>query len=295
MMSPPASGAGDHPQRSGAEVPAAKTFGVGEARPRPGGVEVTVARRPLAVDAAGALPTGVLGLGVDHALAGAIAQVIDEDEVMITSHMHLELVRPITPDIDAVVAHGEVVEKGDGQAFTRGSVRSSDGRLLALMTARFAMLPLSASAGGYVRSDDPTTTAASIGESIDEVEGGGAPVLRLLQMRVVRSSPGRVSTRFRAHEGLANERQGVHGGVGVLVAERALDELVRTVGAGSSFRPVELRAVFLRPIAADGADLACDAEVGYAGRSVVTARATVFTPGGKEAVVVDAIHAAGRT
>lgn len=67
----------------------------------------------------------------------------------------LSWARPIPPDIDAVVAHGEVVvERGGGQAFTRGSVKSIDGRLLALMTARFPMLPLAASAGGYVCSDD---------------------------------------------------------------------------------------------------------------------------------------------
>jgi acyl-coenzyme A thioesterase PaaI-like protein len=285
--------AADHPQRSGAEVPAATTFGVGATRPCSGGVELTLVRRPEAVDGEGALPTGVLALAVDHALGGAIAQVISDDEVMITSHLHLELVRPLTPDVDAVVAHGEVVEKGGGHAFTRGVMRDGDGRILALMTARFAMLPLDSSAGGYVR---PGGAAAPVptGQEIDDVHVDEPPVSRLLRMRVVEETPGRIVTRFRAHGGLANERQGVHGGVGVLVGERALDRLVRTIGDGSRFRPVELRAVFLRPLAADGSDLVCDAEVGYAGRSVITGRATLSTPGGKAAVVVDAIHAVDR-
>lgn len=293
MSSSRPAGGTDHPQRNGAEVPAAVTFGVGATTPLADGVEVTVVRRPEAVDGAGALPTGVLALAVDHALGGAIGQVIADDEVMITSHMHLELIQPITPDLDAVVAHGRVVHKGGGHAFTQGEIRAEDGRLLALISARFAMLPLDASAGGYVRSEGAVAPAAPTRRGGINGDGDVPPVLGLLQLHLVGTTPNRVEGRFRAHAGLANERQGVHGGVGVLIGERSLDHLVTSVGGGG-FRPVELRAVFLRPIAADGSELTCEAEVGYAGRSVITSRATVHTPGGKAAVVVDAIHAVGR-
>lgn len=285
----------DHPQRGNVVVPAASAFGVRtELRPE-GGAVVEIARQPHLVDRHGALVAGVLGLVNDHALGGAIAPVMAHDELMITSHMHMELMVPFTAATTALHGSGRVVHKGGGSAFTGGTVTDADGQLLATMTARFAMLPLGATAGSAVRAADTGLANPPQAEQAPALIGGLDPINDFLGLDVVDATGGAATIRVRAARHLANERFGVHGGVGVLIGERCVDVAIRSrVANADDFHPVEMRTVFLRPIAADDSMLTCTATVSYAGRSVITSTATLCTAAGKPAVEVDLIHAARR-
>ena len=97
---------------------------------------------------------------------------------------------------------------------------------------------------------------------------------------------------FVATSELGNERAGLHGGVGALMAERAADLALRLGDDRSPvpFRPVELRIAFLRPIAADGGSVAGAAEVTFRGATTAATTARVYRPDGKVSVQLDAVH-----
>lgn len=275
----------DHPQY-GLLVPAAVTFAV--ERGEVGGA-VTQGRPAAVVDDRGMLPVGALGLLVDHAVGAAIVPRLDDDLRMVTSHMHLELVRP--PTTALLRATGELIHLDRTAALVRATIESDDGRLVALATSRFALFPSAMAQGGMVgdpaaASDESAPTAPS------HPLTDGQPVHRLLGTEVVTVDERGVLVRVVASSPLANERAGLHGGVGALIGERTGDLALRAVRAeGAPMRPVELRVSFLRPVPAVGETLECRADVVHAGRSVAVTRSTLFTTDGRIAVTVDASYA----
>lgn len=280
------------PQRD-AVVPAGITFGLVSDRGRRPSHRARVDRRADLCTRSGALAAGMVGLLADHALGGAIVPAMGDGHVMVTSHMHFELIRPITADIGRLQATGELVHVDAGSAFTRGDITDGDGVLVAHTSGRFALLPVQASASGAVRSAPPSTSEAP--PRPRPAHPAADPIDDLLGLRVAPASSSTVEARFVAGGALANERRGLHGGVGILVAERTIDAAVRAATpAANEFRPVELRTLFLRPVAADDAELVCRAEVTHAGRSVIACTAILFTAEGKPSVTVDMIHALAR-
>ena len=96
---------------------------------------------------------------------------------------------------------------------------------------------------------------------------------------------------MRAGKHLSNERDGVHGGVGGVMGDRAAELAIRTLTGGPHrYRPVEIRVLFVRPIAASGALLPVDAEVGFLGRTTATTTARIYRPDGKLAIQIDQVH-----
>jgi acyl-coenzyme A thioesterase PaaI-like protein len=80
----------------------------------------------------------------------------------------------------------------------------------------------------------------------------------------------------------------VYGGIGVLMGERAMELALRVARPDLEvMRPVELRAAYVRPIAADGSLIECHAQVMYLGRRLAVVRAEVRAPDGRVAVLVD--------
>lgn len=272
-----------HPQY-GLVVPAALTFAV--ERSTAGGV-VTQGRPAAVVDDHGLLPAGALGLLVDHAVGAAIVPRLDPDLRMVTSHMHLELVRP--PTTPVLRGTGDVVHMDRTAALVRATIEGDDGTLVALATSRFALFPSAMAQGGMVGDVAAASAAGGPAPPPAHPLTAGHPVHRLLGTEVVAVDERGVDVRVVASPPLANERAGLHGGVGALVGERTGELALRAVRAeGAPMRPVELRVAFVRPVPAVGETLACRADVVHAGRSVAVTRAVLRTTDGRVAVTVDA-------
>jgi acyl-coenzyme A thioesterase PaaI-like protein len=79
-----------------------------------------------------------------------------------------------------------------------------------------------------------------------------------------------------------------------LMAQRALDAAVKGI-AEPSHRLLELRAAYVRPIAATGGAIDCAAEVLHRGRRLTLVRGELRDHAGRAAVRVDATYMIGLT
>jgi uncharacterized protein (TIGR00369 family) len=238
-----------------------------------------------ATGALAVLADGVLGFAITFGLAQAVG--------MVTTHLHLELLRPLPPG--TVVLHATGRRRGLHGTFAIGEadISTADGEPLAQATigALFLTRPppdeLHAPAPQAVRAPGPLPAARS------HRLVGDAPVHRLLRTQVRRAGRTGVRTTVHAEPGFANSVGGVHGGVGVLMGERALDLALRAALRDERrLRPVELRAAFLRPIAADGRSVECHAATMHLGRRLAAVRGEVRDHDGRPAVLVDATYVA---
>lgn len=282
-----------------AEKPAHRTFGLSE----PDRDHDTVVQEclPTLLDEHGALPLGALCLLADTTLGSFVTPRLPADERMVTSHLHVELVRPLRPGLERVVggfsgvelvpgsafSTGRAVIDGDGAASSTRSGTRSAHTLLARFSGRFALV------GGQQAGGDVSDAVPAPAVSVDAQQHPWttAPIHQRLGTQIVAVTDGRVEVTVRASAELANERAGLHGGAGAAIGERTGDLALRSaVGDDAGFRPVELRVVFLRPVAASGGELTADAEVGFLGRTTATTTARLYRPDGKVAVQVDAVH-----
>ena len=274
-----------HPQQS-VETPAERLFGVGKTDWDT--LSVIQTCPPDIVDGEGALPPGVLCLLLDHVIGSAISTRLDEHQRMVTSHMHLEFLRPFTADMGNVTGRIGEMSFVPGSAFCTGTASLGSGELVSRFSARFAIFSGGEQGGGVVSDEvpPPLPTAAPAPHPWT-----ASPIHQVLGTQVVSAEPSRLRLTFRAGEQLANERFGVHGGVGGVVGERACELAIRSAaGDGHRYRPVEMRVLFVRPIAASGTDITVDTEVGFLGRTTATTTARIHRPDGKLAVQVDAVH-----
>ena len=263
----------------------ARLFGV-VAATAPQDRSVTLVVPPAVRDEDGALPTGALAVLADHALGRRLSEVLEPDERMVTSHMHLEIVRPPQPGTDRYIGEAQEIHRVTGSGFSRGSIHDADGSLVALISARFALFPADDLQGGAVL-DQRAAPVDPSDETFPPQPWSNAPVDQLLGTRMRTESEGRVALDFLAAPELANERSGLHGGVGALMGERAA---ALALQRGAAFAPVELRIVFLRPVPAVGQRLRADAELLFLGRTTATTTARLYRADGKVAVQVDTVH-----
>ena len=267
-------------------MPVAWLFGV-TAAADPDGCTVELVVPPTARDGDGALPTGALAVLADHALGRRLSEVLEPDERMVTSHMHLEIVRPPQPGVDRYVGEAQEVHRVPGSGFSRGSIRDANGAVVPLISARFTLIPAGDVHGGAVL--DRRAASIDPSEATPPTQPWSrVPVHQLLGTRMRRESEGQVEVDFLAAPELANERSGLHGGVGALMGERAA---ALALQGRAAFRPVELRIVFLRPVPAVGQRVRADAEIIFLGRTTATTSARLYRADGKVAVQVDAVHA----
>ena len=272
----------------GYEQPVERVFGVtssDETMPS-GHPVVRQALLPQVLDEDGALPVGAMCILVDHGLGGGIAAQIRDDQRMVTSHMHLEVLHPVVGGIPWIGGFADDVRVAGTSAFARGRITDDRGRLVAWSSARFALIEAAGGEGGNVAAH-PAEAGAKV---VSADRGPVAPIDDLLG-RVVRSrTRDGVELTFVASEDLANERGGLHGGVGALMGERAMRVALLEASGGDGLDLVELRVGFLRPVPASGQPIDVHAEVLMLGRTTAATSARVLRADGKVAVQVDAIH-----
>ena len=274
--------------------PADTVFGVQRHHREDGSRWFTLQPGPRTLGFDGHPAPGLLFIAGDMSVGHGAMSTVGSREVIVTTSMHLELhTRPFedgTP-LEVLPSTGH---RYHGGAAGVGSLRSGTG-VTASVTGRFAILSLGTRAAGNI-ADTPTDVAPNDDTPAEAAHEPhpliDAPIYRTLGTRVVEAGEREVTLAYCAAPELANERRGVHGGVGALMGERACDTLLRTVARpGIDLRPVTMSTAFLRPLAADHSTVQCVARVEHAGRQLVVVQATLHTADGKPAVVVDLVAA----
>jgi uncharacterized protein (TIGR00369 family) len=271
--------------RISSTVPARSTAGISTVAWTRGRIveEMNVPHELL--DERGAVVTGALGILADSALGQAVASSLEHPTWVATSHLHLALTNPLRPDHDRFVVTARVDSVGEGRAAAHGEIASPDGTCVARASLGSVLLP--AAPLGIERSDDEVVTAGATPDAPLHT----APVDALLGLEVRDSGEHGTEACFRANPAMANSSGGVHGGFGFLIGARLLDLLA--MHKRTAMRIADVRAVFLRPITADGGAVQAVATILHGGRRLLASEAEIYDHGSRRAVVVEATHVAG--
>jgi acyl-coenzyme A thioesterase PaaI-like protein len=193
----------------------------------------------------GAVP--VLG---DLVLSVAITATLPAGRGITTLTLATTVLGPLPAAGEPLLATGELVHAGRATAVSRACAHAADGRPVAHLTARCALVPAAGEPPDAVSPDPRPDPFADL----------------------VTATP--------AVPALANSSGGVQGGVLAAV----LGDRIAAATEGPA-EPADLEVTFLRPVAADGAALATRVELVHAGRRLVAARAELLDASGRVAAV----------
>jgi len=208
---------------------------------------------------------GVVPVLGDLVLSAAITSSLAAGLRISTLTLHTAMLGPLPPPGAALVARAELVGPAGGTAdasadavagataVSRAEVYAADGRPVAQVGARCAVLP--STGGGELFHDpvDPDPFAA-------------------------------LGPELRAAATLANSTGGVQGGVLAAVLGHRIAEAIGAPDAAAC----DYDVTFVRGIAADGDRMAVDVEVRHAGRRLVAADARLRDARGLLAVIASA-------
>ena len=247
------------------------------------------------LDQEGVTAAGALAVLADGVLGFAATFGVPQVVGMVTTHLHLELLRALPAGATSFDASGRRRGMEGSFAIGQADIATGDGAPLAQATIGALFLERR-EPHERAAPEPPSAFATSAGATAPARPHrllADAPVHRLLGTRVTRAGRTGVRATVQAHPDFANSAGGVHGGIGVMFGERVLDLALRAaIEDGRKLRPVELRAAFLRPIAADGRAVACHAAVMHLGRRLAAVRGEVQDHDGRTAVLVDATYVA---
>jgi len=229
------------------------------------------------------LAPGALAVLADSAIGFAIITRIERPTGMATSHLHLDILRPfVATDTSVLCCTGRLVhDDGNHYALGQGTVVDDTGRVVATATVGAVLIPPrmirppendGQAANEVVTAQDWTSIHHFLGSESAAPDSGA-------------------TTTFTSTPRLANKSGGLHGGIGVLMGERAMQRALDGSGP-HQFTLVELHATYPRPIAATGGEVECRATVTYRGRQLATVRGELLDQRGKVAVVVDGTYIA---
>jgi len=212
---------------------------------------------------------GVVPVLGDLVLSAAITSSLAAGLRISTLTLHTAMLGPLPPPGAALVARAELVGPGGAvaggtadasadavagaTAVSRAEVYAADGRPVAQVGARCAVLP--STGGGELFHDpvDPDPFAA-------------------------------LGPELRAAATLANSTGGVQGGVLAAVLGHRIAEAIGAPDAAAC----DYDVTFVRGVAADGAGMAVDVEVRHGGRRLVAADARLRDSRGRVAVIASA-------
>src|SRR5439155_17104467 len=178
----------------------------------------------------GSVPAGALGILIDATLGTAVMSAVGPGLSMVTSHLQLEVLRPLEATDGPLTCIGRPTAMQERFALSAAEVTDAAGTVVARAAMGSVMFESVPDQGPH--GSDNGTGGDALGMTIAGIEGTTT------------------TTRTPAHRWLANSFGGMHGGAGFLIGERTMQAAVDG-GDGPAMRPVEVRAAFLRPIPAD--------------------------------------------
>ena len=259
----------DFPARATAGVEA-QMHGDGES------METMVVQSAL-TEPGGALAHGALGVLADAALGQAVRSLTGDDDRVVTTHLHLVFLRQLDPGDERYVARGNAALAPDGHSgAARGEVSTSAGIVVARANLTSAL------------GVGPTETSATAGPPPSASPRRDGAVDILVGRQLIRVGTEGAEATFNADPSFLNGAGAVHGGFGFLFGERLFESVVATIDPER--RLADLRAVFLRPIPADGGTVRAVATTIHRGRRLAVLHGTIEDQRGRPAVVVDATY-----
>jgi uncharacterized protein (TIGR00369 family) len=221
--------------------------------------------------------SGLLTMPVDAAMACAIMTGLPPHVGLTTTELTLRQVRPAPLD-GRLLARAHVIHPEGPLALADVSLRDEAGTLIAHGSSTCFIVnggspegTASAETGG---SPDPWQRPAPAWAPGDDVP---PPIERLTGLHAVIARDGEATYALPATGWLCAPPPGrVQGGAVAMLAEAAMTAAARSsTPPGTTFRLVELKLNYLRPLAADGREAFAHARVVNAGRRFVVAGAEV--------------------
>jgi uncharacterized protein (TIGR00369 family) len=251
---------------------------------------------------------GVGALVSDAALGGAVASALGPWMGLVTSQLSMNFLRPAGPWSGRLSARGRLIHTTPTVGLSEVYVEDGEGRLLAHGTSRCFLQRLEPIAvpdppaneavetsygtpDPYLRPVEGVVLPADAWESVSGLEYLHAlirgdlppsPIRLLLGFHLVEAEEGGATSALPAHEWLCTAQPRVYGGVTAWLAHDAMAAAVQsTLPKATSFSTLDLTVNFLRPIQADGRELAARARVFHRGRTFAVAGVEVVNADGK--------------
>ena len=260
------------------DFPARATAGVDAQMHGDGESLETMVVQPALTEPGGALAPGALAVLADAALGQAVRSLTGDDDRVVTTHLHLVFLRQLDPDDDRYVAQGRAtLAPGRHSGSAWGEVSTSAGVVVARANLGSALGVGPAETSATARTPPSASPRRDTG-----------PVDILVGRQVIRVGVDGAEATFKADPSFLNGAGAVHGGFGFLFGERLFESVVAAIDPARQL--AEMRAVFLRPIAADGRTVRAVATTIHHGRRLAALHGTIEDQRGRPAVVVDATY-----
>lgn len=210
---------------------------------------------------------GSLGVLVDDVLGFSIAAATPLGKATVTTHIHLDSIRPVPVDGTDVTAEITSVEFDGSGGFVSGRVTDRSGSVIALATLRGKFVPAVPDRDSTFELG-PRTVTSLTGHS----RMWSAP--DALEARMEPTEHG-VDLRFTVSESLVNVRGSQHGGITFCAAELAGRAALGRHRGANEFSTVAVDIAYLRP-AVMGSALIFRARRIHSGREVGLVRVEGF-------------------
>lgn len=272
----------------------------------PGRCVFAMPASPWLRETLGTIPLGVLAFLADAPLGGAAITGLGPGQVVSTSQLLVNAVRPVDTTAERLLAEAEATHLGRMLALAQGRVLDARGRLVATMSTRcfVTTVPL---------PDDvppPTPPAADAGEPVTSAPAPGdlwssaelqarsglellraavagdpsvpdPPLHHLFGVRPEAVEEGASTWSMPATGWLSSGAPTMYGGALAVLADTALSGTAWTVvPLGGLPYPLDLDVRFLRPAPLTGR-LTADAAVVHRGRTMVVTRAELRSDDGR--------------
>jgi uncharacterized protein (TIGR00369 family) len=250
---------------------------------------------------------GTAALVADGALGGAVMASLGPGQVVVTSDLSFNFLRPITVGSGQLIARARPIEVGRTVGLAEGLVEDAQGRIVAHCTTRCFIMSIDApsATGGIPDVHEPTFDTPDPylrpvpPGSVDPTLYDDKPFLEVFDARIGSDRPpppftelfgihhpvaeaGIFVSQMRSTPWHSSPAGTVYGGVLAYFADTGLTGAIcTTLGAGEVIGPLDLKTQFIRPVWPDGRDLTMTARVVHRGRSFATAQGEITNADGK--------------
>jgi uncharacterized protein (TIGR00369 family) len=259
----------------------------------------------------GAFLGGTLALLADAPLACAIISGLPQGVALTTQELSLHFLRGAGTASEKLIARGHIIHGGRSIGLSEVHIHDAFGRLLAYGSSRCVTLqvprqvshpPIAAASPlpeGWVAPlqrplQGAVTPSGSLAgrDGLQLMQGWAdgslpmAPLGRLFGLRFSECDRGSASVEMPASPWLANAAGTVYGGALSVLADIGLDcAAVSILSVGMSFRTLDLKINFLRPVRPDGRMLTARSRVFHSGKQMIVTNGDVVDADGKQVVV----------
>lgn len=269
----------------------------------------TMPASPWLLTSAGVFTAGTSALVADAPLGGAIIGPLGRGDIVVTSDLTLNYLRPSSPNSQRLIARARPVAVGKRLGLSEAVIEDGAGELVAHATSRCFIrhidYPPDAEPKTYedvvYETPDPHARPLTTGivppevwaersfleilKAIDAGELPHAPFVELFGLTEVRAGEGHFETAMTAHAWLTSPAGTIYGGFLAYLADSVLTAAIATtVPANSVCAPLDLKVNFLRPVFPDRKKLVARATVVHRGQSLALAECEIVNAEGKAMV-----------